>query len=139
MSEAVKASNQVETIKVVSYIKNNGKGHALKVGFNNSTKNLVTFLDGDLDIPPRQIKPLLNTFYETDADVVIQSKRHPNSAVNDYPLKRQFLSRSYNFMTKLLFNLPVSDTQVGIKLYRREVLDRIKSTMRFYEVSYDLA
>ena len=138
MSEAVKASNQIETIKVVSYIKNNGKGHALKVGFNNSTKNLVTFLDGDLDIPPRQIEPLLNTYYETDADVVIQSKRHPDSVVNGFPPRRQFLSRSYNFMTKLLFNLPVSDTQVGIKLYRREVLDAIMPKLLVNRFATDL-
>jgi len=125
LSEAIRASEQLGSIKVITYSENGGKGNAIKEGFKNTSKDLITFFDADLDILPQQIKPLLNTIRETGADVVIQSKRHPDSVVNGFPLRRQFLSRSYNLMTKLLFNLPVSDTQVGIKLYRREVLETI--------------
>ncbi len=124
-SEARKAAEQINNIEVVTYIKNGGKGHAIKEGFKKSSKELITFLDGDLDIPPKQIKQLLNKINETGADVVVQSKRHRDSIVNGFPLRRQYLSKSYNLMVKQLFHLPVSDTQVGIKLFRRKVLETI--------------
>ena len=123
--EATRAAEQLGNIKVITYSKNGGKGNAIKEGFKNTSKDLITFFDADLDILPQQIKPLLNVIHETGADVAIQSKRHQDSVVNRFPIRRQFLSRSYNLLVKLLFNLPVSDTQVGIKLYRREVLDII--------------
>lgn len=125
LSEAMRADEQLRNIKVITYSENGGKGNAIKEGFKNTSKDLITFFDADLDILPQQIEPLLNTIRKTNADVAIQSKRHPDSVVNGFPLRRQFLSRSYNFLTRLLFNLPVSDTQVGIKLYRKEVLDII--------------
>lgn len=123
--EAKRAASEVNNIKVVGYNKNGGKGNALRYGFKHSSKDLITFLDGDLDIPVQQIEPLLNAFNETGADVVIKSKRHPASVVNGFPLKRRFLSKSYTILVRSLFDLPVSDSQVGIKLYRRDVLEKI--------------
>jgi len=138
LDEILKASKQIESMKIVTYVKNNGKGHAIKVGFSHASKDLITFLDGDLDIPPRQIESLLNTYYETGADVVIQSKRHPDSVVNGVTLKRYFLSRSYQLYIKLLFNLPVSDTQAGCKLFRREVLETIMPKLLVKRYAFDV-
>jgi len=123
--EAKRAASEISNIKVVGYTKNGGKGNALRYGFTKCSKKYIIFFDGDLDIPPQQIEQLLNVACETNADVVIQSKRHPESVVNGFPLKRRFLSKSYTLLVKTLFGLPVSDTQVGIKLYRRDVLEKI--------------
>ncbi|WP_445475527.1 glycosyltransferase [Methanococcoides methylutens] len=125
LEEAKKAAEQADTIRIVSYSKNQGKGHAIIEGYKAASKGLISILDADLDIHPRQIKPLLDKASETDADFVIQSKRHPDSNVKGFPLKRRFLSRSYNLTIKMLFDLPVSDTQVGVKLYRKHVVDTI--------------
>lgn len=129
MYEAKMAASEVGGITVVGYTNNGGKGNALRYGFKYTSKEFVTFFDGDLDIPPHQIEQLLNAITESNADVVIQSKRHPLSIVNGFPLKRRFLSRSYSLLVKILFNLPVSDTQVGIKIYRRDVLEKIMSKL----------
>jgi glycosyltransferase involved in cell wall biosynthesis len=122
---ALRAADENSNIKPYRIEPNRGKGHAIKEGFRKSTKNLITFIDADLDIPPEQLQVLIETFEKTNADVIIQSKRHPESIVNNFPLKRQILSRGYNQMLKTLFQLPVTDTQVGIKLYKREVLEQI--------------
>jgi glycosyltransferase involved in cell wall biosynthesis len=124
-SEAKQAAEVIDNIEIITYTKNGGKGHAIKEGFKKSSKDLITFLDADLDIPPQQIKPLLEKINETNADVVIQSKRHKDSVVNGFPIKRQYLSKSYNLIVKQMFHLPVSDTQVGIKLFKRKVLEMI--------------
>lgn len=123
--EARRAADKVRNIEVITYTKNGGKGHALKEGFKQSSGDLITFFDGDLDIPTQQIEILLNKIKETGSDVVIQSKRHKNSVVNGFPRRRQYLSRSYNMIVRQMFRLPVSDTQVGIKLFKRKVLEKI--------------
>jgi hypothetical protein len=81
-------------------------------------------LDGDLDIQPDHIVPFVDTLEADSIDVVIGSKRHPQSQI-DYPLQRRLLSRTYEFLVRVLFGLKVRDTQAGIKVFRREVLETV--------------
>ncbi|MHC1576476.1 MAG: glycosyltransferase [Methanosarcinaceae archaeon] len=124
-AEAKRAAAESSNIKVISCRTNGGKGQAIRLGFRCVSKELVTFLDADLDIPPKQVECLLKAMAEDPADVVIQSKRHPDSIVNGFPLKRKLLSRTYSLIIKALFRLPVGDTQVGAKMYHRDVLVKI--------------
>jgi hypothetical protein len=71
------------------------------------------------------------------ADMVIGSKRHPQSKV-DYPLLRRFLSSVYQLLIKKLFNLDVTDTQVGLKLFRREVIESIREDLELDRYGFDL-
>lgn len=124
LREAVRSkrfNGNTHRIKIFSYNLNQGKGFALYFGFKKSCGNTVVFADSDLDLPAENIPTILTTL-EKNIDIVIGSKRHPNSKVN-YPLLRRLMSKCYQLLIKSLFNLNVSDTQVGIKAFRREVLD----------------
>ncbi|MCG2796577.1 MAG: glycosyltransferase [Actinomycetia bacterium] len=121
--EIQRAARDFGSITPVLLPENQGKGNALKRGFQASGKELVCFLDADLDLHPSQVKNLLHWMKDTDADIVIGSKRHPDSQLK-YPLIRKFYSTVYYLLIWLLFRLPIKDTQTGIKLFRREVLTR---------------
>lgn len=136
--EAKRAAEECKNITVISCRENGGKGKAVRIGFKNASKDLITYIDADLDIPPRQIECLFQTMLESSADVVIQSKRHPESVVNGFPLKRRILSNGYILLAKKLFRLPVSDTQVGIKLYKREVLEKIEPKLMVNRYAFDI-
>ena len=56
-------------------------------------------------------------------DVIIASKFLPESSVS-YPLRRRIVSYLSHIVTKVLFRLPFSDTQCGLKVFNRKVLDR---------------
>jgi glycosyltransferase involved in cell wall biosynthesis len=104
---------------------NYGKGRALKYGYRFVTGDLVVFLDADLDLHPRQIRILFDTMKENDADIVIGSKRHSASVLQKYPKRRRVISYVYNLMVRILFASHIRDTQTGLKLFKREVLDDI--------------
>ncbi len=124
VSEARRASMEMDTIKVVSYENNNGKGNALKTGFSHASGDLIAFLDADLDIHPRQIESLVRALDKTNADVIIGSKYHPGSKLN-VPRRRKIISLIYRLMLFILFRLPLRDTQAGLKLFKAEVLKKI--------------
>jgi len=120
----VQASELLHTeIKLVTYTRNGGKGNALKEGWKYARGDLITFVDSDLELHPKQLDRFLLDMESTGADIVIGSKRHPESIV-DYPLKRRILSKFYNLLIRGLFQSNISDTQPGLKLFKREVLAR---------------
>lgn len=130
-------ARELPRVTLVTLEKNVGKGEALRHGFKHTTGKLIFFLDADMDIPPEQIGVLLQTMKDAGADVVIGSKLHPKSRV-EYPLHRWIVSIIYFTITRILFGLPVRDTQTGLKVFRREVLELCMPRMLVKAFAYDL-
>ncbi len=125
---------RVSGIQVHGYSQNMGKGFALKYGFRFCTGDYVTFMDCDMDINPEMIRNFIP--YMASADVVIGSKRHPFSEV-DYPLYRKALSRGYHLFLWLVLGLRLRDTQTGLKVVKREVLEVIMPLILVKRYAFD--
>jgi glycosyltransferase involved in cell wall biosynthesis len=135
--KALEFAKQHPNIQVVNYGNNMGKGFAIRYGFKYATRDLVAFIDADLNLHPGLILRLLEYMDKTGADVVVGSKRHRDSKIN-YPLKRKILSEIYYLFVKFLFGLPVRDTQVGLKLYKREVLEDVLPKVLVKKYAFDI-
>jgi len=136
-ARASQAAGENSRVRVICYQPNRGKGYALKQGFANATGELVAFLDADADLHPGQLLTLWDVMKREHADVVIGSKRHRDSKLN-YPLARRVVSWGYFTMAHFLFGLPVHDTQTGIKLFRREVLEQVLPQLEIKGFAFDL-
>jgi len=135
--EITRAAQDIPDLVTLRSPKNRGKGWALKRAFGQSSGEYVFFLDSDLDIHPRQFQTMLDIRDQTGADVVIGSKRHPESTLN-YPRSRRFISSVYFFLVKALFGLPLRDTQTGIKLFTRGVLEHVMPCILVKKHAFDL-
>ena len=120
-AEISRAAEDFENIVRVDLPENRGKGNALRRGFYVSRGELICFLDADLDLHPSHVRRLMEEMEQTGADMVIGSKRHPDSRL-DYPWHRRLFSTIYYILIHILFSLPVRDTQTGIKLFRHDAL-----------------
>ncbi|MEW5939132.1 MAG: glycosyltransferase [Chloroflexota bacterium] len=98
---------------------NRGKGASLFHGFEFTSGDLVAFLDSDLEIAPENLLALKRVMEETGADVVAGVK---DLQANQFPPLRRLMSLGYRAMVSFLFGLTITDTQTGIKLFKREVL-----------------
>lgn len=124
-------------IRVVRYNANGGKGYALKFGAARTRGEFVAFLDADLDLHPRLLARMLAVQRECGADIVIGSKRHPDSVI-DYPAERRLYSSLYYYLIRLLFGLPVRDTQTGIKLLRGTFARQVLPFLHVNRFAFDL-
>jgi len=124
-------------VKCLRYEKNEGKGYAIKKGFQLSQGRIITFIDADMDLHPVQIPVFLEYMHKYHADMIVGSKRHPRSRVT-YPWTRKMLSMAYRVVIKMLFNLSVKDTQVGLKLIKSEILERAFPVMEVNRYAFDL-
>ena len=127
----------IDQVRIVELAKNQGKGAALRVGLAQGRGRYLGFIDGDGDIPARQLSHFLAAIRAGDPDVVLGSKLHPDSDVV-YPPLRRLYSLGYQQLTRLLFRLPTRDTQTGIKLIRRETLAAVLPKMLEKRFAFDL-
>jgi glycosyltransferase involved in cell wall biosynthesis len=124
-------------IRVLSYKQNRGKGNAVRYGMSQAKGDIIGFIDVGLDINLKGISMLLAHFRWYDADIIIGSKRHPASLVV-YPWQRKLMSFGYQTMCRILFGLKVRDTQVGMKFFRREVVDAILPRLLVKQFAFDI-
>ena len=124
-------------VRVLHYDENHGKGHAILHGVSHARGRLIAWLDSDLDIAPEVIVRAARRFGESEIDAVIGSKRHPESRVG-YPRIRRIYSWGFQILVRLLFRINVRDTQVGAKVFRRELLDTVAPLLLVKRYAFDL-
>lgn len=111
-------------VKTIGYIKNQGKSYAIRLGMTKAKGDYVMFMDSGMEIDPNAISMLLEHMEWYKADIIVGSKRHPASFVK-YSLSRKILSYGYYLLIKFLFGIKIHDTQAGIKIFRKEVLEKV--------------
>lgn len=124
-------------MKPVLVEKNVGKGNAIRAGFARATGDFILFIDGGMEIHPKEIRIFMGLMALYQCDIVIGSKRHPQSKVH-YPSHRRILSWVFQKLIRALFQVDVTDTQVGIKLFRRPVIDAILPHLEINRYGFDL-
>jgi glycosyltransferase involved in cell wall biosynthesis len=124
-------------IRVVGYQRNMGKGHAVRFGMARAKGDIVGFVDAGLELEPNGISMLLEHFEWYKADIIVGSKRHPASKVY-YPWQRKIISFGYQMIVRVLFDLKIRDTQVGMKFFRREVLEKVLPRVLIKAYAFDI-
>jgi glycosyltransferase involved in cell wall biosynthesis len=125
-------------IKVIGYEKNKGKGHAVRYGMARTKGDLIAFIDAGMDINPSSLPMLLEHMLWYDSDVIVASVRHSASKVYGYPLIRKILSWGYHTLTKILFGLRITDSQRGLKIFKRKVLEKVLPRLLVKEYAFDI-
>ena len=115
---------KIEKLRTLTYFKNQGKSYAIQLGMKKAKGDYVMFIDSGMEIDPNGISMLLEHMEWYNADIIVGSKRHLASQVK-YALSRQILSNGYYVLVRLLFGIKVHDTQAGIKIFKKNVLEKV--------------
>jgi glycosyltransferase involved in cell wall biosynthesis len=106
-------------VRVLDHDRNHGLTAALDCGFHHARGEVVGMLDADGQNPPGDLPRLLAAL--PGADMVIGWRRDRND-----PWIRRISSRIANAYRNRRTREQVHDTGCGLKVFRREVLSRIK-------------
>ena len=123
--------------RLIHYDRNLGKGYAVKAGALAARGEWVALIDADLDLDPASVPSYLEIARRENLDFAIGSKRHPESLV-EYPRSRRIASWCYQQLNRLLFRLDVRDTQVGLKVFHRRVVDDVVPLLLVKQFAFDL-
>ncbi|MGZ4360569.1 MAG: glycosyltransferase, partial [Gaiellaceae bacterium] len=124
-------------VRVIHYDRNLGKGYAVKLGALAAHGDWIALCDADMDLDPASIPAYLEIARAEHLDLAIGSKRHPDSVVS-YPRSRRVASWCYQQLNRFLFRLDVRDTQVGLKVFSREIAEQVLPLLLVKQFAFDL-
>lgn len=116
--------NNARVFKFI-YLREAGKGKALKNYFEESSADILVFMDTDLATSLENIPDLLSPILKNEKDLVFGSRLLVDSKIIRKPL-RILTSKVYNFLARLILNHKFRDLQCGFKAFKKEVFYRIK-------------
>jgi dolichyl-phosphate beta-glucosyltransferase len=134
----VRKKNFITKLKLISYLKNQGKGYALKRGILSSKSDWILTCDLDMSILPEQYliwnkkKLIKNTKY-----AYIASRNHKKSKVKSKFLRRR-LGEVFRFILFIFFNIRILDTQCGFKVYHKNYAKYLFKKMKIKRYAHDV-
>ena len=134
---ADKAAAAVDNVLVLGYDVNRGKGGALQEAFAHAEGEIIVFLDADLDLPPEQLPGFLDKFNELGVDALVGAKRAA-MVPGRYPALRRILSVAFATVNRILFRLPLRETQTGLKVFKRPALESTLPNLQTLRYAFDL-
>jgi glycosyltransferase involved in cell wall biosynthesis len=110
------------------YLPEKGRGRALRTTWLESNADLLSYMDVDLSTDLAYFPPLIEAL-ESGHHVAIGSRLSRGSRVAR-PFKREFISRTYNLIIKILFFTTFPDAQCGFKALTRQAAQAIVPQVR---------
>lgn len=102
--------------------KNQGKGAALKEGFNKSTGDIVLVQDADLEYSPDDYPIMLEPFLKNDADVVYGSRFISNRPHRVLYFWHYQINLFLTVLSNMMTNLNLTDMETGFKAFKGELI-----------------
>jgi glycosyltransferase involved in cell wall biosynthesis len=115
-------ADSFDEIELVSFGANRGYGAAIKEGFRRGDGDLLAFLDADGTCDPRFFGDLCAALGRDDADIALGSRLTPESRM---PRVRRLGNRVFAIMLGVLANRRVTDAASGMRVVRRDALNRL--------------
>jgi dolichol-phosphate mannosyltransferase len=110
-------------LKIFGYPKNQGRGKALRTGFNHATGDIIITLDFDLSYSADHIGMMLDVLIkEPVIDAVLVSAYMPGGKTIGVPKFRLFLSKLGNLIYRFAFSQPIYTSTCVVRAYRKTVI-----------------
>ena len=112
-----------------------GLASAVIAGFAAARGDILVVMDADLSHPP-ELVPALVSAIEDGADLAVGSRYVAGGGVEDWPMRRQIVSRVACLMGSVL--VPVRDATSGFFALRRSVIDGVTLNPIGFKIGFEV-
>lgn len=109
----------IPAFQYVSYNINRGKGYALRQGVAVADTEIVIYTDIDFPYTTESVAAIYRTLNKDDFDVAAGIKNE--QYYMQVPPARRYISKLLRGMIGVFFKVPVTDTQCGLKGFKKHV------------------
>ena len=112
-------------IKLIEHDINQGKGAAMRSGFDNATGDIIIVQDADLEYDPGEYPKLLAPIIDGRADVVYGSRFIGGESHRVLYFWHSVANRFLTLFSNMMTDINLTDMETCYKVFRREVIERI--------------
>jgi putative flippase GtrA len=116
-------ADDLDRVRVLR-LEEKGRGRALRAAWSASRATVVAYMDVDLSTDLHALLPLLAPLVSGHSEVAIGSRLARGARVMRGP-KREFISRTYNHILRVVLRAHFTDAQCGFKAVRADVLPEL--------------
>ncbi|HZZ99174.1 MAG TPA: glycosyltransferase family 2 protein [Candidatus Paceibacterota bacterium] len=119
-----------EKYRKVIQSRNQGKGAAIRKGFEEAKGDVIVIQDADVEYDPTELGLVIAPILSGRADVVYGSRfitTHPRRVLYFH---HYFANRFLTFISNMFTGLNLSDMETGYKAFTRPALEKIASRLR---------
>ncbi len=128
----------VPRLRLVCYEKNQGKGHAVKIGMLEAKGDYRLFMDADNSTSIEHLS-LFIPYFSSGKDVVIGSRRINGSRITlRQSWFRELLGSAFRLLVKITIPLGVKDSQNGFKAFSKKATDVIFPLQTISGLAFDV-
>ena len=128
-----------DRFRVLSFSKRLGKGGGIIKGFKAATGEILGYVDADGAIPWESIQKVFETVINGEKVAVGSRWMRDSKVLIRQPISRVILGRLYHYFTILFLRVNIKDTQCGLKVYKREVVNKVLKSITISNLSIDTA
>lgn len=124
--------------QLISYKKNRGRGHAVKIGAQFAKTDYILYMDADFSIPLKNLNKFI-PYMEKGYDVISGSKKMPASVAKiPRGFVRNVVGYGHSLIASMLLGVFYWDFQGGFKIFSKKYIKEVFPMLRIDRWGFDM-
>jgi dolichyl-phosphate beta-glucosyltransferase len=124
-------------VRLISYKKNRGKGHAVKVGMLASKSDYTLMMDADMSTPMTELARFQYSARKNRPVIIGTRKSKVVRVEKEQPWLRRNLGRVFTLLSQISLNVWVTDFTCGFKMFNYQATQQIFNRSQIERWGYD--
>ena len=127
-----------DSIRLINFKENRGKGFAVKTGIQESSGDIVGIFDADLEYSTEDLNNLITFIRKENIDFVCGSRFIGNKERKNIYLRTFIANKLMSFLFSYIYKNKITDVATCLKVFKREVVEKINIEKFDFSIEIEL-